>query len=92
MSPPAIDIHDVIEFYEMMGFSHQKVNRRLHRFSRHPIYVDHHLVRSVGVPWPILRMIAQARGYLEELEAVMAEKGSYRVWEPVDGRLPAQVD
>lgn len=92
MSPPAVDIHDVIEFYEMMGFTHLKVNRRLHRFIRHPLYVDHQLVRSVGVPMPVLRMIAEARGYLDELEAVMEEKGSFKVWQPVDQTPPSEQD
>ena len=87
-SPPAVDIHDVIEFYQMMGFTHAKVNRRLYRFSRHPIYVDHHLVRSVGVPLPVLYMIAEARGYLDELKSVMEAKGSYKVWQPVNGTDP----
>lgn len=88
MSPPAIDIHDIIEFYQIMGFTYVKVNRRLYKFSRHPIYVDHHLVRSVGVPLPILRMIAKARGYLDELESVMKAKGTYTVWEPVEDENP----
>ena len=55
MSPSAIDIRDVIDVYAAMGFTCTKLNRRLYRFERHPLYVNHALLRySTGLPhhWP----------------------------------------
>ena len=87
MSPPALDIHDVIELYVMMGFSHAMVNRRLYRFARHPLYINHELIRAVGVPLPALHMAAEIRGFADELGRALEAKDSFKMWHPVaDGK------
>ena len=76
----------------MMGFSHVMVNRRLYRFARHPLYVNHELIRSVGVPLPALHMAAKIRGFADELEHALAAKESFKMWHPVEDGKPHGVN
>ena len=85
MSPPAIDVRDVIDVYASMGFTYTKLNRRLYRFERHPLYVNHELIRAVGVPLPALLAAAEVRGFANELGRALAVKRSLMVWNPPDG-------
>lgn len=63
-----VDVWDVVEAFILMGFTHDRVSGRQHKFVRGPLAIILESTRGIGFEVHHLLQDAATRGILEELE------------------------